>query len=92
MCIYLFIECGPFNTIPIYRVLWSIIPIVIFLFGAVLVYQLVRAFFEKPTVMIIDKPTSVQSIPFPGITFCHPQTVIDHKARLFVDKLYSSTV
>lgn len=64
------------------------IPICIFLFGSLMVYELVRAFFSMPTMTIVDKSVTVQNVPFPGITFCHPQTVIDYKARLFVNKLY----
>lgn len=63
------------------------VPVAIFLFGALLVLELVRAFFSKPTVMVIDRPELVRNIPFPGVTLCHPQTVIDHKARSFVDTL-----
>lgn len=66
------------------RVLWTAIPISILLFGSYLVYQLASQFNAVPTLMIIDRPRPVHAVPFPAVTFCHPQTVLDYKARQFV--------
>lgn len=66
------------------RALWTAIPISILLFGSYLVYQLASQFNAVPTLMIIDRPRPVNAVPFPAVTFCHPQTVLDYKAREFV--------
>lgn len=69
------------------RLLWICIPIMIFLFGGLLMFELIANFLDKPTIIVIDKPQPVQNVPYPGITFCHPQTVIDLKSRQFISKL-----
>lgn len=75
------------NIILFFRILWICIPIIIFLFGGLLMFELIVNFLDKPTVIVIDKPQPVKNVPFPGITYCHPQTVIDFKSREFVSKL-----
>ncbi|KAG4077324.1 hypothetical protein HA402_009725 [Bradysia odoriphaga] len=35
----------------------------------------------------VGKPDPLISISFPGITLCHPQTVVNYKAKRFVEKL-----
>lgn len=70
------------------RALWTVIPVSILLFGSYLVYQLASQYNAVPTLMIIDRPRPVLAVPFPAVTFCHPQTVIDYKARQFVAGLH----
>lgn len=69
--------------------LWIIIPVLAIIFGAYLVVNLLRNYQEVPTLIIIDKPIAVQSVVYPALTFCHPQTVLDFKARQFVKNMYN---
>lgn len=38
--------------------------------------------------MTMDAPQPIHSIPFPAITICHPQSVIEYKAKIFIEKMY----
>lgn len=75
------------NTRGSLRVLWTSVPISIMLFGAYLVVQLINNFQAAPTLIVIDRPRSVYKLQFPAVTFCHPQTVLDYKARQFVKQI-----
>lgn len=66
------------------RWLWSFIPVSILAFGGYLVFLLASAYLDSPTLMTIDRPRSVNAVPFPAVTLCHPQTIIDQKAHEFV--------
>lgn len=70
--------------------MWKLIPIVVLAFGAYLVVKLLNNYQEVPTLIIVDKPVATQSVVYPALTFCHPQTVLDYKARQFVQKMYKS--
>lgn len=69
------------------RWFWKLIPIVVLAFGVYLAVKLLNVYKEVPTLIIIDKPIPIQSVVFPAITLCHPQTVLDYKARLFVQRM-----
>lgn len=56
------------------RVLWSFIMIGLFSFAISLVYLLYRRFVESPTRVTIAPSFSIEQIPFPGFTICHPQS------------------
>lgn len=56
------------------RVLWSCIMIGLFSFAITLLFLLYRRYIDSPTRVTIDKNLSVEDIPFPGITICHPQS------------------
>lgn len=71
----------------LFRLFWIIIPITMLIFGSYLVFELAAKFLIAPTFMIIDTPQSILSVPFPAVTYCHPQTVLDHKAREFVQNM-----
>lgn len=70
-----------------FRILWILIPISLFAFGGYLVFELLSSFQEVPSLITIDQPIPTQSVIFPAITCCHPQTVLDYKARKFVQKM-----
>lgn len=72
----------------LFRLLWILIPIMVLAFGAYLAVCLFNSYEQVPTLITVDKPVPIQAVVFPAITFCHPQTVIDYKARLFVQKMY----
>lgn len=56
------------------RVLWSCIMIGLFTFAITLLFLLYSRYLNSPTRVIIDKTMSIEDIPFPGITVCHPQS------------------
>lgn len=60
----------------------------LFSFAAVLVVMLWKKYLESPTRMTISAPLSTLEVPFPAVTVCHPQSVLDYKAEEFVDKMY----
>lgn len=69
------------------RILWSFLPIIIFIFGLTMVVLLYYKYLDSPTRMTIASPLSILEIPFPAITICHPQNVMDYKVESFVNKL-----
>lgn len=75
------------KTKGIERWIWIIFIISTLIFGAFLVSKLWRKFFEVPTLMTIDAPQLVSEIYFPAVTICHPQTVIEYKSKIFVEKM-----
>lgn len=68
------------------RFMWSCIMIFLLSFAASLVYLLYRRFLDSPTRVIIAQPLGIHEIPFPGITICHPQNVMEYKTKEFVRK------
>lgn len=69
------------------RVLWSCIMIFLLSFAATLIYLLYRRYLDSPTRVTIAQPLSISSIPFPGVTICHPQNVMEYKSKEFVKKM-----
>lgn len=69
------------------RVLWSCIMICLMSFAATLIILLYRRYLDSPTRVTIASPMSINSIPFPGITICHPQNVMEYKSQEFVKKM-----
>lgn len=59
----------------------------ILLFGGYVVTELWHSFIEAPTRMTIDVPLSVNRIPFPAVTMCHPQTVLEYKEIEFINSM-----
>lgn len=68
------------------RFLWSCIMLSLLSFAASMVYLLYRRFLDSPTRVIIAPPLGIHQIPFPGITICHPQNVMEYKTKEFVRK------
>lgn len=68
------------------RVLWSGIMISLLSFAATLIFLLYRRYLDSPTRVTIAPPMSINSIPFPGVTICHPQNVMEYKSKEFVKK------
>uniref|UniRef100_A0A1S4H4X8 Uncharacterized protein n=4 Tax=gambiae species complex TaxID=44542 RepID=A0A1S4H4X8_ANOGA len=69
------------------RLLWIAIIVAFFVFGIVLIYLLWQKFVDSPTRMTIASEMKIVQVPFPGITLCHPQSVVDYKAERFVEKI-----
>uniref|UniRef100_A0A182K6C4 Uncharacterized protein n=1 Tax=Anopheles christyi TaxID=43041 RepID=A0A182K6C4_9DIPT len=69
------------------RLLWIAIIATFFGFGIVLIYLLWQKFVDSPTRMTIASEMKIVQVPFPGITLCHPQSVVDYKAERFVEKI-----
>lgn len=70
------------------RALWSCIMIGLLIFGATLIFLLYRRYVDSPTRVTISAPLSINDIPFPGITICHPQNVMEYKSKEFVKKMW----
>jgi hypothetical protein len=68
------------------RFLWSCIMLTLFSFAATLVILLYQRFLDSPTRVTIAAPMQIHEIPFPGITICHPQNIMEYKSREFVKK------
>lgn len=66
------------------RILWSCIMISLLSFAITLIYLLYRRYIDSPTRVTIAAPLSIHDIPFPGITICHPQNVMEYKSKEFV--------
>lgn len=67
--------------------LWVLIIILITIFGGVLTLLVIQSFFNIPTLMTKDVPVPTLQVPFPAVTICHANTVIDYKARDFVNRM-----
>lgn len=68
------------------RFLWSCIMLTLFSFAATLVTLLYQRFLDSPTRVTIAAPMQIHEIPFPGITICHPQNIMEYKSKEFVKK------
>jgi hypothetical protein len=73
-----------FVTYGFQRLLWSTIMLTLLTFAVTLVYLLYRRFVESPTRVTIDAPILIHEIPFPGVTICHPQNVMEYKSKEFL--------
>lgn len=69
------------------RLIWSLIPLLLLTFAALLVFFLWKRYLESPTRMTIATPLPSLDVPFPGITVCHPQSILDYKAVPFVNRM-----
>lgn len=69
------------------RLLWSCIMIILLSFSMTLVYLLYHRYLDSPTRVTIASPKPVNTIPFPGVTICHPQNVMEYKSKEFVKKM-----
>lgn len=69
------------------RVLWSILPILIGIFGTFMVVLLYEKYLDSPTSMTIARPLPILNVPFPAITICHPQNVMDYKIESFLNNM-----
>ena len=68
------------------RLLWSCIMIGLLSFAATLIYLLYGRYLTSPTRVTIARPMSIDTIPFPGVTICHPQNVMEYKSREYIKK------
>lgn len=55
----------------------------LFSFAITLLFLLYRRYIDSPTRVTIDKNLSIEDIPFPGITVCHPQSELTILVLLF---------
>lgn len=69
------------------RVLWSVLPIIILIFGLIMVTLLYEKYLDSPTSMTIARPLTILKVPFPAITICHPQNVMDYKIHNFLNHM-----
>lgn len=69
------------------RFVWVTILSTLFSLGVLLVVLLWKKYLDSPTRMTIASDMSILQVPFPGITICHPQSVLDYKAVKFVEKM-----
>ncbi|XP_039438732.1 sodium channel protein Nach-like [Culex pipiens pallens] len=69
------------------RFVWVTILSTLFSLGVLLVVLLWKKYLDSPTRMTIASDMSILQVPFPGITICHPQSVLDYKAVKFVEKI-----
>lgn len=57
------------------------------MFGGVLTMLVMQDFFEIPTLMTREAPALTHTVPFPAVTICSANTIIDHKANVFVNRM-----
>lgn len=69
------------------RFFWSCVMIILMTFAGTLIFLLYRRYLESPTRVTIASPMSINSIPFPGVTICHPQNIMEYKSKEFVTKM-----
>lgn len=69
------------------RLLWSCIMIALLSFSIALIYLLYRRYLDSPTRVTIASPKPINTIPFPAVTICHPQNVMEYKSKEFVKKM-----
>lgn len=69
------------------RIYWSCLPIGVILFGILMVVLLYTQYLQSPTMVTIGKPLSIINIPFPAVTICHPENVIDYKIEPFLKNM-----
>ncbi|KAJ6635204.1 Sodium channel protein Nach [Pseudolycoriella hygida] len=69
------------------RIIWSTVIVASFIVGVILLAHLVAKFVTSPFQITAGHPEMLMRIPFPSISICHSQTVIDFHARNFVDKM-----
>ena len=69
------------------RLLWSCIMISLLSFAATLIYLLYRRYLDSPTRVTIAPTLSINEIPFPAVTICHPQNIMEYKSREFLKKV-----
>lgn len=69
------------------RRIWIALPAVLLVLAVLLVFSLWQRYLGSPTRMTIGSPLSVAEVPFPAVTICHPQSVIEYKAKDFVERM-----
>ncbi|XP_052873493.1 uncharacterized protein LOC128278806 [Anopheles cruzii] len=69
------------------RVLWVGIILSFFVFGVALIVLLWQKFLDNPTRVTIASDMKLVEVPFPGVTLCHPQSVVEYKAKRFVERM-----
>ncbi|CAO1376532.1 unnamed protein product [Diamesa tonsa] len=69
------------------RVFWSVIPIGLMILAGTLIYLLYERYLSSPTRVTIGSPMPTTSVPFPGVTICHPQNVMEYKTKEFINKM-----
>lgn len=69
------------------RLFWTIIPIGLMILAGTLIYLLYSRYLGSPTRVTIASPMPSTSVPFPGVTICHPQNVMEYKTREFINKM-----
>lgn len=70
-----------------FRIFWMILLLLLFVFGANLMFQLWSNFYSYPVRHINDKNLPTSSVPFPGISICSPIVFKYNNAKEFVSTL-----
>ncbi|XP_055527647.1 sodium channel protein Nach [Wyeomyia smithii] len=69
------------------RLLWIALLATSLCLGIVLVFLLWKKYVDSPTRMTVAQEMGILQVPFPAVTICHPQSVMDYRAEKFVRKL-----
>lgn len=68
------------------RFLWSCIMVGLLSFAATLIFLLYGRYLTSPTRVTIAPAMPISTIPFPAVTICHPQNVMEYKSKEFLKK------
>lgn len=68
------------------RVIWATWMILLMFFGAYIAILLWNNFVYSPTRVTSDF-VKVGAVPFPAVTVCHPQSVMDYKVEEFLKEM-----
>lgn len=66
------------------RLFWSCIMIGLLSFSTTLIYLLYGRYLNSPTRVTIGSEMPIGVIPFPGVTICHPQNIMEYKSKMFL--------
>uniref|UniRef100_A0A336M005 CSON006246 protein n=1 Tax=Culicoides sonorensis TaxID=179676 RepID=A0A336M005_CULSO len=73
-------------TTGILRILWAIWMITMLCFGAYIAILLWDSFVYSPTRVTSDS-VFVKEVPFPAVTICHPQSIMDYQVERFLKEI-----
>lgn len=69
------------------RIGWTLLMLAMLFFGGVLSVLAWIKFVSFPTQLTIAESMRVGDIPFPAVTICHPQSVIDYQVKKFMNQM-----
>ena len=69
------------------RIIWTIIITTLFSLAGVLLFFFWRKYVTFPTRVNVASPMTTLQVPFPAITICHPQSVMDYKIEKFMNNV-----
>lgn len=74
-----------------FRLFWIFIPLLMLLFAGILIRLLARNFFDNPVIVTRVVPLMVSEHPFPAVSICATNVIIESKVDKFISKLYVSS-